>query len=56
MPPPKRNYGFNLLFDTGAMPPLTPKDHLPRRYGANDITKDTSNTMIHSWGYTATLP
>jgi hypothetical protein len=53
--PPTRVWGFNLLFDSGVMPPLTPKTINFRRSGANDITKTDYNTKLTAWGYT-TLP
>ena len=53
--PPLRVWGFNLLFDTGVMPPLTPKTVNFRRSFENDITKATYNTFLTSWGY-PTLP
>ncbi len=52
---PIRTWGFNLLFNTGVMPPLTPKTIAFRRSQANDITKTDYNTKLTSWGYT-TLP
>ncbi len=53
--PPNRVWGFNLLYNTGAMPPLTPKTIHFRRASANDITKTDYNTLLTAWGYT-TLP
>jgi hypothetical protein len=53
--PPLRVWGFNLLFDTGSMPPLTPKTVNFRRSGANDITKTDYNAKLTAWGY-PTLP
>jgi hypothetical protein len=53
--PPNRVWGFNLLFNTGVMPPLTPKTIHFRRSNANDITKAAYNTKLTAWGYT-TLP
>ena len=53
--PPNRIWGFNLLFDSGVMPPLTPKTVQIRRVGANDITKDDYNAKLTAWGY-STLP
>ena len=53
--PPNRVWGFNLLFNSGTMPPLTPKTIHFRRSGANDITKTDYNAKLTSWGYT-TLP
>ncbi|SDS54955.1 hypothetical protein [Opitutus sp. GAS368] len=50
--PPNRVWGFNLLFNTGVMPPLTPKTIAFRRSMANDITKTVYNTKLTSWGYT----
>jgi hypothetical protein len=52
---PIRTWGFNLLFNTGVMPPLTPKTIHFRRSYANDITKAAYNAKLTSWGYT-TLP
>ncbi|HWA25439.1 MAG TPA: hypothetical protein VG734_07255 [Lacunisphaera sp.] len=52
---PVRNWGFNLLFNTGVMPPLTPKTIHFRRANANDITKAQYNAKLTAWGYT-TLP
>ena len=52
---PIRTWGFNLLFNTGTMPPLTPKTIAFRRSMANDITKPAYNTKLTAWGYT-TLP
>ncbi|HUR59034.1 MAG TPA: hypothetical protein VM029_15070 [Opitutaceae bacterium] len=51
--PPNRIWGFNLLYDTGVMPPLTPKTIHFRRSMANDITKADYNTKLTAWGYTA---
>jgi hypothetical protein len=53
--PPNRIWGFNLLFNTGVMPPLTPKTIHFRRSNANDITKTAYNAKLTSWGY-STLP
>lgn len=50
---PIRTWGFNLLFNTGMMPPLTPKTINFRRSSANDITKADYNAKLTSWGYTA---
>lgn len=52
---PIRTWGFNLLFNTGVMPPLTPKTIHFRRSSANDITKTDYNAKLTAWGYT-TLP
>ncbi len=49
--PPNRVWGFNLLFDSGVMPPLTPKTVQIRRVGANDITKADWNAKMTAWGY-----
>ncbi len=49
--PPNRVWGFNLLFDQGVMPPLTPKTiELTRSY-ENDITKAAYNAKLTAWGY-----
>lgn len=53
--PPTRVWGFNLLFDEGKMPPLTPKTLQFERSMANDITKAEYNTKLTAWGY-STLP
>ena len=53
--PPLRVWGFNLLYDTGVMPPLTPKTISFRRSYENDISKATYNTKLTAWGY-PTLP
>jgi len=50
--PPTRVWGFNLLFDEGLMPPLTPKTLSFRRSGAVDITKAQYNSKLSAWGYT----
>jgi len=50
--PPNRIWGYNLLFASGVMPPLTPKTIQIRRVGANDITKDDYNVKLNAWGYT----
>lgn len=49
--PPNRIWGFNLLYDSGVMPPLTPKTIHFRRSGANDITKADYNAKLTAWGY-----
>ena len=49
--PPVRIWGFNLLFGTGLMPPLTPKTIHFRRSNANDITKTDYNAKLTAWGY-----
>ncbi len=49
--PPNRVWGFNLLYDTGVMPPMTPKTISFRRSGANDITKTAYNAKLTAWGY-----
>ena len=53
--PPLRIWGFNLLFNTGVMPPLTPKSVHFRRSSSNDITKTDYNIKLTAWGY-PTLP
>ena len=53
--PPNRVWGFNLLYGTGVMPPLTPKTIHFRRSNANDITKADYNAKLTAWGY-PTLP
>jgi len=53
--PPTRVWGFNLLYNTGVMPPLTPKTIHFRRSGANDITKADYNAKLTAWGV-APLP
>ncbi len=50
--PPTRVWGFNLLFDEGRMPPLTPKTLQFRRIGANDITKEDYNAKLTLWSLT----
>jgi hypothetical protein len=50
--PPNRVWGYNLLFASGVMPPLTPKTVNIRRVGANDITKADYNAKLTDWGYT----
>ena len=49
--PPNRVWGFNLLFDAGYMPPLTPKTVQLRRIGCNDVTKADYNVKLGLWGY-----
>ncbi|MEO6993151.1 MAG: hypothetical protein ABI273_05960 [Lacunisphaera sp.] len=53
--PPNRVWGFNLLFDQGIMPPLTPKTIEIKRAYENDITKAAYNAKLTAWGY-PTLP
>ena len=48
---PGRVWGFNLIFNEGRMPPLTPKTLSFRRSGAVDIRKDAYNTKLADWGY-----
>lgn len=49
---PKRVWGFNLIFNEGRMPPLTPKTLSFRRSGAVDIRKEAYNAKLTDWGYT----
>jgi hypothetical protein len=48
---PTRVWGFNLIFNEGRMPPLTPKTLSFRRSGAVDIRKDAYNAKLADWGY-----
>lgn len=49
---PTRVWGFNLIFNEGRMPPLTPKTLNFRRSGAVDIRKEAYNAKLTDWGYT----
>ncbi|HET7535300.1 MAG TPA: hypothetical protein VFJ90_02530, partial [Candidatus Didemnitutus sp.] len=49
--PPLRIWGFNLLFASGVMPPLTPKTIQIRRTGSNDLSKALYNQTLAAWGY-----
>ncbi len=53
--PPNRVWGYNLLYASGVMPPLTPKTVQIRRVGSNDIGKAGYNAKLTVWGY-PTLP